>query len=131
MTKACMKKALVLIFVAFYALSPFSVYSAIGEDCQCSDQNSDGFRQCALAGQECPCCIMGEDMSMYFELDGPEISSCSTPTQVYAESMAPSVSEPLALMDVHFEYAYVAPLKETTYQYHSDHNLEKPPPLSS
>ena len=125
--KACMKKALVLIFVAFYALSPFSVYYWHGEVCPCSD----GMNECGLAGYKCPCCDIEQDMSMHHESDGPELTSCPSPVQVYAASMAPFVNEPLQVIDSNLEFAYIAPLKETSYRYYSDHSLEKPPPVSS
>ena len=124
--RACMKKVIVLVFVAFYALSPFSVYYAHGGDCPCSE----GFNQCGLAGYECPCCHMDEEVSMHHVSDGPVISSCSTPIQVYAASISPSVSEPLAAMDVYFEYAYEVALKDSPYQYYSVFSMEKPPPVS-
>ncbi len=125
--RAYMKKALVLIFVAFYLLSPFSVYYSHEEACPCSD----GINECGLAGYECPCCNMGEDMSMHHEADGPELASCQSPIHVYAASMALFVNEPPQVIDFNLEFAYIAPLKETFYRYDSDHSLEKPPPASS
>ncbi len=122
-----MKTALVLIFVAFYALSPFSVYYSHGEVCLCSD----GVSECGLAGYKCPCCDMEEDISMHHDADGPELTSCQSPIHVYAASMAPFVNEPLQVIDFNLEFAYIAPLKELAYQYYSDHSLEKPPPVYS